>query len=159
MKTFAVLIAISFLAVPLVAAQETYGTIKVTTRLHDDGTSITLKVDPDQRTAEETTWDGGKPPKLLKKVTYLLGEKDLYLGAIFYDAKGNVTYKASYQRDGAGRISESAFTAADGRYLGKRAYVYTGAAAVATQVIDYDANGQVISQAQAVGPKAAKKRR
>ncbi len=141
-------------AVSFVSAQETYGTIKATTKLRPDGSKSTTIVDPDKHTAEETILDAGN--RVLKKTTYLLGDGELAIGAIFYDAKGKAIYQASYTRDGAGHVTEAAFSAPDGRYLGKRVFVYANGD-TATQVIDYDANGQLIAQAQPV-TKAAKKR-
>ncbi|HSI13413.1 MAG TPA: hypothetical protein VK961_15285 [Chthoniobacter sp.] len=160
MKSLAFLPALFVFAVSVASAQENYGTIKVTTRLHEDGTKSTTIVDPEKHTAEETFVNAAN--KVVKKITYLLGENDVSIGAIFYDAKGSVTYKASYVRDGANRITETSFTSADGKFLGKRVFVYSGGnGTAATQVVDYDANGQQIASAQPVGPKgkATKSRR
>ena len=156
MKALAILPALFVFVAPFVSAQE-FGTIKVTTRLHEDGTKSTTIKDPEKHTAEETTTDAAN--KVLKKITYLLGDGDISVGAVFYDAKGNVTYKASYLRDGSNRISETAFSTADGRYLGKRVFIYASSSANATQVIDYDANGQQIAQAQPPPSKPSKKKR
>jgi len=155
-KLTVILSALLMAALPA-GAQESYGTIKATTKLRPDGTTSTTIVDPDKRTAEETITDGrGKP---IRKTTYILGERDLAVGAIFADAKGNVIYKASYQRDAYGHVVESAFTAPDGRYLGKRVFVF-GAGDKVTSVQDYDANGQIIARPQAAGsPSTTKKRR
>ena len=161
MKTCVLFLVTLCLAASLASAQENYGTIRVTTRLHEDGTKSTTIVDPEKHTAEETFVDAAN--KVVKKITYLLGDNDVSVGAIFYDAKGNVTYKASYVRDGASRITETSFSSADGKYLGKRVFVYAGGNGTnATQVVDYDANGQQIAAAQPVAPrggKAAKPRR
>lgn len=148
MKSLATLLTFSVLAAPMLPAQVTYGTIKVTVKLRADGTRSTTKLDPDKHTAEETITDTGN--KVLKKTTYLLGEDNIAVGAIFYDAKGNILYKASYQRDGAGRVTEAAFSAADDTYLGKRVFVYGGPGDVATQVTDYDASGQMIAPPEPV---------
>lgn len=154
-KALVLIPAFSLLVVPFAAAQE-YGTIRATTKLRPDGTKSTTILDPDKHTAEETVMDASKPPKVLKKTVYLLGENDIAIGAIFKDAKGNVLYKASYTRDDAGRVSEAAFSTPDDRYLGKRIFIYSGKT---TQVVDYDANGVMIAQAQPVAPKGSKKRR
>jgi len=160
-KTCVLFLVTFCLAASFASAQENYGTIRVTTRLHEDGTKSTTIVDPEKHTAEETFVDAAN--KVVKKITYLLGDNDVSVGAIFYDAKGNVTYKASYVRDGASRITETSFSSADGKYLGKRVFVYAGGNGTnATQVVDYDANGQQIAAAQPVAPrggKAAKPRR
>jgi len=138
------------------AAQETYGTIRVTTKLLEGGFKSTTVLDPDKRTAEETVTDAaGKP---LRKTTYTLDERNISVGAIFADAKGKVIYKASYQRDGVGRVVESMFRSADDRYLGKRSFGYGAGDAVA-RVDDYDAQGQIIARPQAAGKSSTKKRR
>jgi len=147
----------SLVATSFVSAQETYGTIRATTKLRPDGSKSTTILDPDKHTAEETITDASN--KVMRKTTYLLGEKDIATGAIFYNAKGDMVYKATYTRDGAGHVTEAAFNAPDGRYLGKRVFVYTGTNDTTAQVIDYDANGQQIAQAQPVAPKAAGKKR
>lgn len=136
------------LAAPLVRAQETYGTIRATTKLREDGSKSTTIVDPEKRTAEETITDSGN--KVLRKTTYLLGDHDLAVGAIFYNAKGVAIYQASYQRDAQGHVVESSFTSPDGRYLGKRLFVY-GAKDAVSQVQDYDANGVLITSAAKPG--------
>jgi len=148
-KSLAFLFIVIALGAPTLRAQETYGTIRATTRIHEDGTLSTTIVDPEKHTAEETWTDAGKPPKVLKKTTYLLGDGDLAVGAIFYDAKSKIIYKASYTRDPAGHVTEAVFSSPDDQYLGKRVFVY-GAGNTATQVIDYDARGQVITPAQPV---------
>lgn len=153
MKSLAAFLALSVLAAPMLLAQESYGTIKVTVKLRPDGTRCTTKTDPEKHTAEETITDNGN--KVLKKTTYLLGDGNIAVGAIFYDAQGNLLYQASYQRDGAGHVTEASFSAADGTYLGKRVFVYGGTGDAPTQVADYDASGQMIVPPQ---PVAASKK-
>ena len=157
MKSPAVLLAAFLLAAPMLLAQESYGTIRATTKIGPDGTKCTTKLDPDKHTAEETITDASTPPRVLKKTTYLLGEGNVAIGAIFFDAKNNVIYQATYQRDGAGHITEAAFNSPNGQYLGKRVFVY-GSGETATQVIDYDANGQAIAQTQQAAPKSSRKK-
>lgn len=156
MKIF-VLLTLIFGAAFSAGAQESYGTIRATTKLRPDGSTSTTILDPDKRTAEETITDtGGKP---VRKITHLLGERDLSIGAIFADGKGNVTYKVSYQRDALGRVVESSFTSPDGQNLGKRLFFY-GARDVVSRVEDYDARGQLMAAPQtATGAKPARKRR
>lgn len=156
MKASIPFLFVLLLAAPVARAQESYGTIKSTTKLRADGSTSTTLIDPEKRTAEETISDAnGKP---LKKITYLLGERDLAIGAIFADGKGNVIYKASYLRDAYGHVTESSFTAPDGRYLGKRIFTY-GAGDKVTQVQDFDAQGRLISPPPTASGKPAKKRR
>jgi hypothetical protein len=101
--------ALLLAAASIAAAQETYGTIHITTRLRPDGTRATTKVDPDEHTAIETITDGAN--KVLSKTTYLLDENGVSLSAIFADAKGKAIYKATYSRDSAGRVSEASASA------------------------------------------------
>ncbi|MEO7796866.1 MAG: hypothetical protein ABIY47_03960 [Opitutaceae bacterium] len=158
MKTSAILITALLLAIPLARAQnETYGTIKATTKLRPDGSKSTTIVDPEKRTAEETIWDNsGKPTR---KITYLLGDGDLAVGAIFSDAKNKVIYRASYKRDGYGHIAETSFSSPEGKYLGRRLFFYGPGDAV-SRIEDYDANGLLISPPQqGSAGKSAKKRR
>ena len=154
MKTFALLSAL-LLAAGTVGAQESYGTIRSTTKLRGDGSTSTTTVDPDARTAVETIADA--KGKVLRKTTYLLGEKDMAVGAIFSDAKGAVIYKASYKRDGYGRVVECTFAGPDDRYLGKRIFTF-GAGDQVAKMDDYDANGQLIVRPQAAKPGRATKR-
>jgi hypothetical protein len=93
----------------------------------------------------------------MQKITYLLGDGDLAIGAIFYDLKGNVKYKASYKRDGQGRVIETSFTSSDDRYLGKRKF-YFGSTDT-PRVEDYDANGVLITKPQAVRPVATPRKK
>ena len=156
MKTVALLFACSLFASPFASAQETYGIIKSTTKLRGDGTQSTTLTDTDKRTAEETiTTSGGK---VLQKIIYQLGERDLAVGATFFDAKGKAVYKVAYERDAVGHVTATAFSSPDDRYLGKRVFVY-GAGDTATQVIDYDSHDQVIPQSQTAAKAASKKRR
>ena len=155
-KTFVLPLVAFFLAAPFLSAQENYGTIHVITKVMPDKSQVTTKMDPDSRTAEETVTDAAN--KVLKKTIYNYDENNVAVSATFYDAKGNATHKAAYTRDGAGRITEVAFSLPDGRYIGKRVYVYTGTTAnKASQVIDYDADGKQTSVAQAAEPKSGKK--
>ena len=156
MKSLALLSAL-VLAAGTVGAQESYGTIRSTTKLRGDGSSSTTTVDPDARTATEVITDA--KGKVQRKTTYLLGEKDMASGAIFSDAKGQVIYKASYKRDGYGRVVECAFAGPDDRYLGKRLFTF-GVGDQVAKMEDYDANGQLIARPQAAAPgKAARKGR
>ncbi len=138
------------------SAQESYGTIKATTKLRADGSTCTTIVDPEKRTAEETITD--TKGKVQRKTTFLLGDRDLAIGAIFADAKGNVIYKASYQRDAYGHVIESSFTGPEGQYLGKRLFFF-GTGDTVTRIEDYDAKGQLIARPQAAGNSPTKKRR
>jgi len=123
---------------------EAAGVIKATTKLWEDGSKSTTIVDPDQRTAEETVTNAAG--KTLRKITYLLDERNFALGAIHYDAKGGIRYKETYTRDAADHVIESAYAGPDGRALGRRVFVYRGDKL--TGVEDYDAQGNKITPAQ-----------
>ena len=153
MKILVASLVTLLVAAPVLRAQETLGTIRATTKLRPDGSKSTTVLDPDKRTAEETITDANDKPT--RKITYVLGERDLAIGAIFADGKGNVIYKVSYQRDAYGHVVESSFTSPDGRYLGKRVFVY-GAGDAVKQVQDFDAKGQLITPQ--AGSTAKKKR-
>jgi len=148
---FSTFLLVLLCAAIVARAQETLGTIRATVKTRGDGSKVTTILDPEKRTAEETVTD--QAGKVQRKITYLLGDGDLSIGAIFYDAKGNVTYKASYKRDTMGRVIESSFTSPDDQYLGKRKFVY--GAGDAARVEDYDANGTLITRPQPAGRPAA----
>jgi hypothetical protein len=144
-------------ATAFACAQESFGTIRATTKMRPDGSTSTTIVDPDKRTAEETISNGAG--KVLRKTTYLLGDDEKSIGAIFADGAGKVIYKVSYQRDSAGRVAESSFSSPDGRHLGKRVFRY-GMGETVTGVEDYDAAGKLLAKPQAATkPGAPKKRR
>ncbi len=121
------------------------GTIKATIKQRGDGSRSTTIVDPDQRTAEETITD--MSGKVTRKTTFVLDERNLALGAIHYDAKGNIHYKESFRRDSADHVIEASFTSADGRSLGKRIFTYQGDKVASVE--DYDAQGIKIMPAAA----------
>lgn len=154
MKIPALLFAL-LCAATLARAQENYGTVRSTTRLRPDGSKSTTTTDPEKRTAEEVVVDS--KGKTVQKITYLLGDNDVSIGAIFYDLKGNVKYKASYKRDGQGRVVESSFTSPDDQFLGKRRFIY--GSGDSARVEDYDAKGTLITRPQAVARPAATPRR
>ena len=156
MKLPFLLSALLLTATIVVQAQETYGTIRATTKLRPDGTKVTTILDPEKHTAEETLMNSDG--KVLRKTTHILGEGDKPVGAIFADATGKVIYKASYQRDAAGRVTQSSFNGPDDRYLGKRIFYY-GSGENATRAEDYDANNQLIARPEAAKPGGSKKRR
>ncbi len=153
MKTAILLLSLLLLTVPLARAQsDSNGTIKATTKLRLDGSKSTTIVDPNKRTAEETITDAGG--KVTKKITFLLGDDDLALGAIYADGKGKVIYRESYKRDAYNHIVESSFTSPDDKFLGKRLFIYASGNGT-PRIEDYDANGNLM----ATPGSTAKKRR
>jgi hypothetical protein len=127
---------------PLVRGQgESYATIKATTKYLEGGMKSNTIVDPEARTAVETLLDS--KDRVVKKTTFLLDEKNFALGAIHYDAKGNIRYKESFTRDPAGHVIEAKFTTADGVPLGRRVFNFNGDKLVGG--VDYDANDRVIT--------------
>lgn len=132
---------------PASAQGESFGPVKATVRYLDDGSRLTTVIDSEARTAVETLLAKKKPQekteRVLRKTTYLLDEKDLALGAIHYDANGNIRYKETFARDFMGHVVETRLSSADGRPLGHRVFSFNGDKP--TGVIDYDANGNVIT--------------
>lgn len=154
----AFLLSLALLLAPLFHAfsqGEAAGVIKATTKLWEDGSKSTTIVDPDQRTAEETVTSAAG--KVIRKITYLLDERNFALGAIHYDAKGTVHYKETYTRDAADHVIESAYTGADGHALGRRVFVYRGDKLAGVE--DYDAQGNRIVPAQPAGAARPDKHR
>jgi hypothetical protein len=141
------------LAVP--AFGQGLGAIRATTKVLMDGSTATTVVDPEARTAEETVRDAGG--KLLRKTTFLLDENNSSIAAVHYDGKGNIRYKESYQRDGANRVIESSLSAADGRALGRRVFVYAGDKLA--RIEDFDAAGNMIVPKATRAARPDKKRR
>jgi hypothetical protein len=125
------------------------GTIKATTTLHPDGTQTVTVTDPEKRTTEETVQTA--QGKVLRKTTYLLDDRNQPLGAIAYDAKGGVLYKASYKRDGMNRIDEETISGADGQLIRRRVYSF-GANNKVTRVDEYDGQGNLLVPAKKAGP-------
>lgn len=135
---------------PLAHAQLTKGdAIKATTTVHSDGTRSTMVVNPEAQSAEETFYD--MAGKVRQKIVYPLDPQNNPIGAITYNAKGQVVAKSSYQRDSSGRIGEETITSAAGEFLRRRVYSY-GTQNKISRVDEYDANGVLI----APPPKAAR---
>jgi hypothetical protein len=135
-------LALALALAPLARGQgESYAAIKATTKYLDGGMKSSTVVDPESRTAVETLMD--KQDRVLKKTTFLLDENNLALGAIHYDAKGNVRYKETFARDPAGHVVEAKFTGPEGQPLGRRVFNFNGDKFVGG--VDYDANNQVIT--------------
>ncbi len=156
MKFSTVLLLVSLSAAAnCVRAQESLGTIHSTTKLLPDNSRVTTIKDPDQHTWVEIHADSNG--KVQRKTTYFLGDRDQQIGALFEDGKGNVLYKAAYKQDAQGRTVEASFTSPDGRYLGKRVYIFDSRDNA--RIEDYDASGVLISRPQAVRPGATPQRR
>jgi hypothetical protein len=118
------------------------GTIRATTTIHQDGSQSVMIVDPEKSTAEEKVSDAGG--KLLRRVTYLLDERNQAIGSITYDPKGTILYRATYKRDAQDRVDEESISASNGAFIRRRVYTY-GAQNKVTGITEYDANGNVIS--------------
>ena len=132
---------------------ESYAPIKATTKYLDGGFRSSTVVDAEARTAIETLIN--KKNEVVQKTTFLLDEKNLALGAIHYDAKGNVRYKETFARDLAGHVVEARFSGPDGQSLGRRVFNYNGDKPAGG--VDYDANGQVITPRVTTTTRAVKK--
>jgi hypothetical protein len=136
------------------AQGESYATIKATTKYLEGGMKSSTVVDPESRTAVETLMDS--KDRVLKKTTFLLDERNLALGAIHYDAKGNIRYKETFARDPAGHVVEAKFTGPEGQPLGRRVFNFNGDKLIGG--VDYDANGQVITPKTTTTTRAVKKK-
>jgi antitoxin component YwqK of YwqJK toxin-antitoxin module len=133
------------------ATAHAQGVIRAKSTFYQDGSRSSTIVDPDKMTAEETVTDA--KGKVLRKVTYVLDETEQPIGSITYDPKGNVMYRASFKRDANGRVAEENISSAEGVFLRKRVYVY-GAQNKVANVIEYDAEGHVITPATVRRAKA-----
>lgn len=147
-QTCVTFLVVSLALASFAQAQFTRGdVVKATTTVHGDGTRSTLVVDPEKQSAEETFFDAAG--KVSRKIVYPLDGQNQPIGAINYDARGNIIAKSSYQRDAAGRISEETITSASGQFLRRRVYSYATQNKV-SRIDEYDANGVLI-----VPPKPA----
>ena len=133
MKTTALLFA---LLLPLAAARA-QGTIRATTRILPDGSTLTAVTDPEKRTREESIVDTAG--KVRSKTIFFLNQHNFAKGATYLDAKGNIRYKEAYKFDYSGRLTESKFFSADDRPLGRRVFLYEGKNDA--RIEDYDAAG------------------
>ncbi|MGV3530818.1 MAG: hypothetical protein ACO1QR_00505 [Chthoniobacteraceae bacterium] len=137
---FLVLSVVIASAAPM-SAQD--GAIKATTTAHPDGTQSDTIFDPEKRTAEETTRT--KAGKVLRKITYLLDDQNQPLGSMTYDAKGTLQFRASYKRDGMGRIDEETISNPNGQLIRRRVYTY-GANNKVIKLEEFDANGNRVEK-------------
>ena len=133
MKTAALLCA---LLLPLAAARA-QGTIRATTRVLPDGSTLTAVTDPDKRTREESIVDAAG--QVRSKTIFFLNSQNFARGATHLDAKGVIRYKEAYKFDSSGRINESKLFSADDRPLGRRVFIYEGKNTA--RIEDYDAAG------------------
>lgn len=147
MKTPALLFALVLLPLAAACGQ---GTIRATTRVMPDGSTLTTVTNPDARTREETIAETSG--KVRSKTIYFLNEQNFATGATHLDAKGKVRYKETYLFDYAGRITESKLYAADDRPLGRRVFVYEGK--TQARIEDYDASGNLLTPAARAGRPA-----
>ncbi len=157
MKFSALLLLVSLCAAAAncARAQESFGTIRSTTKLLPDNSRVTTIKDPEQHTFVEIHADSAG--KVQRKTTYFLGDNDQQIGAVFEDGKGKLLYKAAYKQDAQGRTVEASFTGPDDRYLGKRLFIFDRGETA--RIEDYDANGVLISRPQAVTRPGATPRR
>ena len=133
MKTAALFCA---LLLPLAAARA-QGTIRATTRVLPDGSTLTAVTDPDKRTREESIVDAAG--QVRSKTIFFLNSQNFARGATHLDAKGVIRYKEAYKFDSSGRINESKLFSADDRPLGRRVFIYEGKNSA--RIEDYDAAG------------------
>jgi hypothetical protein len=143
MTSKALLLALSFALAATASLSAQDGAIKATTTLHPDGTQSDTVFDPEKRTAEETTRTSAG--KTLRKITYLLDDQNQPLGSMTYDAKGTLLFRATYKRDGAGRIDEETISSATGQMMRRRVYSY-GPNNKVIKLDEYDGNGNLVAR-------------
>ena len=131
------------------ACAQDYAPIKAVTTVHGDGSKSATVTNPDAGTMEEAVTDAAG--KLLRKVVYQLNETGQPKNAIFYDAKGKITTKATYERDGADRIGRETIFSANDIVLRKRIYHYDAKNRV-SGIDEFDSDGRPIPKAVRVSP-------
>lgn len=143
MTSKALFLALSLAFVPAASLLAQGGSIKATATVHPDGTQSDTIFDPDTRTAEETTRT--REGKVLRKITYLLDDQNQPLGSMTYDNKGTLLFRASYKRDGAGRIDEETISSPTGQMMRRRVYTY-GPNNKVIRLDEYDGAGNLVAK-------------
>lgn len=111
-------------------AQQGGAPIHVTSTIHNDGTRTEMKTDPDNHTAESTTYDAAN--KMRQRTVYSLDENGQAVGGTVYSPKNLPLYKLVYKRDGMNRVNEvDAYSMKD--------------VLLTRMIYHYDAKGKVIS--------------
>ncbi len=110
-------------AAPVARAQETYGTIRPRPSCAPDGSKSTTIVDPGKAHGGRNDHRCRRQDCTRRSPT-CSASGDFAVGAIFADGKGNVIYKDSYQRDGYRARRRVVLHSPDGKYLGKRLFIY-----------------------------------
>jgi hypothetical protein len=129
-------------------------TVKVTTTLHEDGTSTVLTSNPSEHSAEAVTSDQGG--KVRQKVIYTLDEQGQFSEGVVSGPKGEFLFKAEYKRDPANRLAEEIDYNRDGTLLRRFVYNYDANGKV-TRIQAFDAAGNELNPTRA--PKGPSKRR
>ncbi len=134
--------AFLFALVLLPLAVRAQGTIRATTVMLPDGSTLTKITNPDTRTREATITQANG--KVVSRTLYALNAQNFETGATHYDGKGTVRYKEIYTFDYLGRITEKKFFSGTNQPLGRR--VYINGEKNQARVEDYDAAGNLISK-------------
>ena len=116
-------------------------TIHVVETLHSDGTRTVMKTDPDNHTAESSTYDAAN--KIRQRTVFNLDESGQAVGGTVYSSKNVAIYKLVYKRDSMNRVNEvDSYTMKD-VLLNRMIYHYDAKGKV-TGIDTYDPNGNVV---------------
>lgn len=137
-----------FLLATSLLAQAQDSSIHATKTMRPDGTSSSMIVDNEKRSAEERVEDSRG--RLLRKTTFLMDDSNRYFASITADPKGTVLFRTKYKYDAAGRVDEEEVSAPEGQLVRRRVYTY-GAANRVTNMVEYDANGVAVSAGKRAG--------
>lgn len=119
--------------------------IRVTTTLHPDGSRTDREVNPDERTATETTFDAAG--KKTQKVTYKLDESGNATEGIAYDADDRPLMKLKFFVDPAtGRVTERQEFTPAGKPIRKLVYRYDAATGKLKGIDAYDPDGKPLGK-------------
>ena len=141
MRSPALLLAIALLPGVCAAQDSSDNAIHAVTVLHQDGTKTVTLTDPDKRTSEASTYDGGG--HMTEKVVYTLDDNNQPASGLVYNAANEPMYKAVYKRDSLGRVSEEDDSKLDDQPIGRFVYVY-GADGKLLRIRAYDAQGNEV---------------
>ncbi len=123
------------------------GAVKVTITKHDDGSYTAMKTDPEDRSAESSTYNSRNV--LVQTIVYQFDDQGRAAAGAVYSPKGTtpkgrLLYIMRYKYDNMNRISEVDNFSATDQLLTRQVYHYD-AAGKSTKVDTYDAAGNPIN--------------
>lgn len=122
--------------------------IRVTETLHSDGTRTVMKSDPDNHSAESTTYDAAN--KLKQRVVFTLDEQGQAVAGVAYSPKGVFLYKTTYKHDASNHVTEVDTYTKEDKLLSRTVYKYDATGRV-SGVDTYDMNGNRVAAPPAGG--------